>query len=140
MSTHLRNTVSEIKRAYDFHPVPSEETSKIIGFAPVGTYTNGGWTGMVEIFVNKGLGNCNYEENNLKIMRASIRIPSDIVTYDINDKVTTMNVQGNRHDGFLYTVDWYDDDFSRKLECFALSYNPDILNAVVTISKSIDAQ
>ena len=138
LSTHLRDTASEIKIAYDFHEVPAEDANSIIGFAPVGTYVNNGWTGMVELFTKKGLGNCNYEENNLKLMHTTIRIPSDIVTHEVNDKVTTSDVQGNKKDGFLYTVEWYDEGFSRKLECVASSYSPSTLSTVVDLARRID--
>ena len=138
-STHLRDTVSEIKTAYIFHEVPTEEANHIIGFAPVGTYIDNGWTGMVELFTKQGLGNCNYEENNLKLMRSSIRIPSDIVTHQINEKVTTIEVEGNKKDGFLYTVEWYDDNFSRKLECVTSDYSKALLATVIDTAKRIDS-
>ena len=124
LSTHLRDTASEIKIAYDFHEVPAEDANS--------------WTGMVELFTKKGLGNCNYEENNLKLMHTTIRIPSDIVTHEVNDKVTTSDVQGNKKDGFLYTVEWYDEGFSRKLECVASSYSPSTLSTVVDLARRID--
>lgn len=138
MSTHLRDTASEIKLAYDFHEVPLEDANSIIGFAPVGTYVKNGWTGIVELFTKQGLGNCNYEENNLKLMHATIRIPSDIVTHEVNDKVTTSDVQGNERDGFLYTVEWYSEGLSHKLECVSKAYSQLTLSTVIDVSRRID--
>ena len=94
---------------------------------------------MVELFTKRGLGNCNYEENNLKLMRSSIRIPSDIVTHQINEKVTTIEVEGNKKDGFLYTVEWYDNNFSRKLECVTSDYSKALLAIVIDTAKQIDS-
>lgn len=138
MSTHLRDKASEIKLAYYFHEIPAEDANSVIGFAPVGTYVNNGWSGIVELFTKQGLGNCNYEENNLKLMHATIRIPSDIVTHKVNNKITTSDVQGNEKDGFLYTVEWYDEGFSHKLECVAKAYSPSTLSTVVEIARRAD--
>ena len=138
MSTHLRDTASEIKLAYYFHEIPAKDANSVIGFAPVGTYVNNGWSGIVELFTKQGLGNCNYEENNLKLMHATIRIPSDIVTHEVHDKITTFDVRGNKKDGFLYTVEWYDDGFSRKLECVAKVYSPATLSTIIEIARRAD--
>lgn len=137
-STHLRDAIADIRMAYEFHEVPSAMVNNIIGFAPVGTFKQDGWTGMVELFTKTGLGNCNYEENNLKLMHASIRIPADMVSYDVNNKITTIDIQGNLRDGFLYTVAWYDDQFARKLECVTPNYSQDTRATVVAMARKID--
>lgn len=137
-NTDLKKAVSEIKMAYSFREVPSEYVSNLIGFAAAGAYINEGWTGILEIFTKKDFGNCFYEENNLKLAQSSIRIPSNIVTKSVNEKTTTSHVEGNDKDGFLYTVEWYDETLSHKLECVNQNYSTSNLSSIIEMAKGID--
>jgi hypothetical protein len=135
-NTDLKNTVSEMKMAYDFKEVPAQYANNVIGFAAAGTYVNQGWTGILEIFTKKDFGNCFYEENNLSLSKGSIRIPENQVTHTVNGKITTSHVEGNKKDGFLYTVEWYDEALSHKLECVTKTSSK--LSTVIAMAKGID--
>ena len=67
---------------------------------------------MVEFFKKKGLGTCAYTENNVILTHAAAKVDEAVVRYDINHKVTTLNVEGNEQSGYVYTVDWKDSHFS----------------------------
>lgn len=138
-STHLRDKQSQINMAYNFQPIPKEYIKNIFGFAPAGSYIKSGWTGMVELFKSNQLGNCNYEEINLNLSDINIRIPKNIVTNEVNNKITTSNVQGNTKDGYLYTVEWYDQNYSRKLECVTNTNSQENLKSLITMAKKIDS-
>lgn len=137
-STHLRDKQNQVNMAYHFEPIPNEFTKNIYGFAPAGTYTKSGWTGMVELFKSAQLGNCNYEEINLNLSEINIRIPKNITSHEVNNKITTNNIQGNAQDGYLYTVEWYDENFSRKLECVANIQSKDNLQSLIAMARKID--
>jgi ferrochelatase len=79
-------------------------------------------------------------ETDLKQTKATIRIPADIVTHEVNHKISTSDVQGNSQDGFLYTVEWFDNQLSHKLECVTQTYSRETLSNVITMAKNIDAQ
>lgn len=136
-SSNLRRFISEIKMGYVFTPVQQSETVNVLGFAPSGGY-NDGWNGIVEFFDKKGLGSCAYSESNLKLSHGTEKIDEDKVRYDINGKVTTVDIYGTPKTGYLYTVHWADDNYFRDLECANLSYSIEITNAVITLAKQID--
>jgi len=138
-SSHLRHNVEEIKMGYVFVPVPKSEVTNLMGFAAEGGYDNG-WNGIVEFFDKNGIGSCAYTENNLKLSHGTEKIDEDIIRYDINGKITTIDVHGTNESGFLYTVHWVDDNYFRNLECANSKYSARTTNAVIALAKRIDAQ
>ena len=63
-----------------------------------------------------------------------------IVRYDINNKITVFNVEGNKSSGYLYKVDWFDNDFFRTLECASTNYSKDTTNSVIALATKIDTK
>ena len=72
------------------------------------------------------------------LTHAAAKVDEAVVRYDINHKVTTLNVEGNEQSGYVYTVDWKDSHFFRTLECATLTYSKDKTDAVITLAKRID--
>ena len=138
-SSLLRKHMSEINMAYKFTPVPLSDTSKLYGFAACNTFNNG-WTGVVEFFQNKEAENCAYTENNVTLTHAAVKVDEEVVLYDINNKVTTVNVEGNKDSGYVYTIDWMDSHFFRTLECASKRYSSDITASVIALARRIDSQ
>lgn len=136
-SSHLRQKIDEIKMAYTFEPVPRSEVTYLLGFAAVGGYDNG-WNGVVEFFNKNGVGSCAYTENNIKLSHGTEKIDEDIVRYDINGKITTLDVHGTDNSGFLYTVHWVDDDYFHDLECASSKYSSETTHAVIALAKRVD--
>lgn len=140
-NTHLKHSVSELKTAYTPTPVPSSVASEYIGAAPYLTYLKEqGWVGVVQFFKNKDVGNCAFSENNIKLSHGAAIIAKEDVREDVNGKTTTVEVMGNEEAGFTYTVEWFDHDFFRKVECANKTYSSDLTNAVIKIAQSIDNQ
>ncbi|MBA2651476.1 MAG: hypothetical protein H0U73_04310 [Tatlockia sp.] len=137
-SSLLRRSIHEIKMAYTFMPVPKTQIKTLLGFAASGGYQDG-WNGIVEFFDTKS-ESCAYTENNLKLSHGTEKIDENIVRYDVNGKVTTVNVQGTKESGFLYTVHWIDDHFSRDLECASKQFSKDTTMNVLALASRIDAQ
>lgn len=135
----LRHSINEIQMAYVFKGVPSNLISKMLGVAPSVTFVQGqGWAGAMQYFDAQSNGTCSYRENNLKFSHGSAIIPEEDATKEVNGKVTVSNVTGKAGNGFMYSVDWYDNNFFRELKCAKSDYNPETLNSVVEIARQID--
>lgn len=139
LSTHMRHTIDEIKMAYPFKEVPKLDISNLIGFAPAGGYQDG-WTGVVEFFDKKDFGSCAYTENNMKLSHGAEKIAEEMASFQINGKITTLEVKGAKTTGFLYTVYWSDKEFFRQLECANKIYSDATTQSVIALAQRIDAQ
>lgn len=135
----LKKSVDEIHMAYTFTSVPVSEVTKLYGFAPYLTYVKDqGWVGVTEFF-QSSIGNCAYSENNVRLSHGAIVIAKEDVKELVNGKVTISEVVGNEQSGFVYSVEWFDQTFFRKLECASALFNKDALNKTVALANSIDA-
>lgn len=107
---------------------------------PYTTYiTNQGWAGIVQFFDKSGIGTCNFKENNIKLTHGSVIIPKEDARTDINGKATIVEVEGKQKNGFIYNVEWYDQNFFRQLECLNMAYDPSITQRVIELAKNIDS-
>lgn len=138
-SEGLRHNINEIQMAYEFKGVPTSLVSRMLGVAPSVTFIQGqGWAGAMQFFEKSGLGNCSYRENNLKFSHGSAIIPEEDATKDVNGKITVSNVTGETNAGFMYSVDWYDNNFFRELKCAKSEYTPDTLASMLELAREID--
>lgn len=138
--TDLRKKSSDIVFAYSYRGTPKSEIVEHYGYAPVGTYTDEGekgWTGGVE-FYKTSFGTCAFTEKNMLAAHGSARIFEDEATYDVNGKITLIDVEGNESSGFLYRVHWFDDIFNRDLECTSMKFSEDTKKATIELAKKID--
>lgn len=139
--TDLKKNLSSIKIAFPFKGISSMEPVNIIGFAVAGTWIeNKGWSGIAEYFNDKELGTCHFLVNNISLTGGGISLRDDLVKYDINRKPTNINIEGNPHSGFLYSVTWYDNTFIRTLECANKSFDKDITKKLIDFAKTVDNQ
>lgn len=135
----LRHNISEIKMAYDFKGVPINYVDIMLGVAPSVTYVEGqGWAGAMQFFEKSSLGNCSYRENNIKISQGAAVIPKEDATDDVNGKITVKNITGEPNSGFMYSVDWYDDNYFRELKCANEKFNQYIMNQTIDLARIID--
>lgn len=132
--TELRKNVNEIRLAFNYAP----KTNNPIGFAPIMLWTNDGWTGIKEFFDAKDIGICSISTVNMKLTHQSVRIPAEIVKHDINNKVTTILIEGSNNTGFNYRIEWYDSIYSKELECANMTYDKEITNKMITLAKELD--
>ena len=136
--THLYEIKSNLPMSYNYTGVPTVLATKIIGYAPEATFVNNGWSGAVEFFIPTFGGVCAFHEVSIKLTKTAAYIPREIATYMINNKLTKMNVVGNKKSGFVYEVEWWDAKFKRTLECATKEYTDAMLKAVVELAQKID--
>lgn len=137
-SSVLRKSFSEINMAYNIVPVPKSLAKKVYGYAGANTF-KGGWTGFVEFF-ESNLGTCVFTESNVRLTHEGIKIDREMVQYDVNGKVTTLDVSGNQQSGYLYMVEWFDNDYFRSLECADKNYQPSLVERTMQLAKDIDVK
>ncbi len=137
--THLRKSINDLKMAYTPTEIPASVADTYIGAAPYLSYLKDqGWTGNIQFFSNKSIGNCSFSENNVRLSHGSIIIAKEDVRNDVNGKITTVEVMGTLNSGFTYTVEWFDDAFFRKVECANKLYSSNLTSSVIKIAQSID--
>jgi hypothetical protein len=140
-STHMRASAREVHTAYDYAGVPANVVSIIIGFSARGAFMdNKGWTGATEFFEPKNFSatTCSYSQSNIKLTGGSANLAQEIVSYDVNKKVSIVEVIGNDKTAFGYNVEWYDDNYRHVLQCAQKLYSKDTIKKVVELAKTID--
>ncbi|QMT61866.1 hypothetical protein [Legionella sp. PC997] len=145
-STHIRDSINDLKLAYTFVGVPPEDMNMSIGVAPYGAYKsikNGdvgdGWDGAVQFFDKTGIGSCAFSEHNRKLSGLGVELIKELVSYDIQNRPTVMLVTGTKESGYVYKIKWYDSTFSRELECANTEFNPQIKEKVIALANRIES-
>lgn len=112
----------------------------LIGATPQGSFHEeaNGWSGVAQFFDAKNIGSCSYSVMNVKVSGTSAQLAMEDVVYDINNKPTIILAEGNKNSGFLYKVEWYDDENFHELECANQNYSKQINQAVIELAKQID--
>ena len=117
----------------------------VVGVAPFGAYKqikNGddgdGWDGAVQFFEKNRIGSCAYTEHNRKLARSGIEIIKELISNEINEKPTIVLIKGSKETGFIYKIKWYDQIFSKELECANSNFSKDLKVQVIELAKRID--
>ncbi len=137
-STDMKSNITDLKLAFVFKPVPKSLVSKYIGVAPMGAFTENGWSGAAEFFTKKDIGTCSYGLMSIPVSKMSARLAAESVSNDINNKVTIIEVMGNQQSGFIYNIQWYDDEYFHELECASMNFSRKTLKFEIELAKHID--
>jgi hypothetical protein len=130
---------SEIQFAYTYIGVPKNLTTEYLGIAPGGTYVKepmAGWTGAVEFF-KTSFGDCAYTETNF-MGSGGAQIDKEKATFEVNSKITLIDIEGNEKTGYLYQVNWFDNIANHNLECAMKTHSDALKKATVKLAKAID--
>ena len=139
--SHVKQKISQIKLAFNYHPISFLPESAIVGFAVADTWVkepDEGWTGIVEIFTDPKLGVCDYKKSHTKLNHASVHLAKESVSYVVHKKPTIDLVEGDDQSGYSYKVDWFDADYYHTLTCALKIYEPNELKGVIALAKRID--
>lgn len=136
----LHKSASEILFSYTYLGVPDSEIVELYGVAPAGAFLHSpqkGWTGAVSFF-KTDFADCAYTEKNILPGQGAVRVEEASASYDVNGKVTTIEIEGSSSTGYLYDISWFDTNFYRQLECATKDYSPTHLQSVIELAKKID--
>lgn len=139
-SSHLREKSEDISFAYTYVGVPKNDIIEYYGIAPAGTYIKepqSGWTGAIEFF-KTSFAICSYTEKNMLAAHGSAQIAEEEAQYDINGKITLIDVEGNESTGYLYRVNWFDNIFNRNLQCATKDFSESVREAAINLAIKID--
>ncbi|HVT62577.1 MAG TPA: hypothetical protein VHD33_03725 [Legionellaceae bacterium] len=155
-STELRPKIQDLKLAFKFkgvtplknahsrklQNVPSSNEITLMGAVPQGGFhkEKGGWSGVAQFFAVKNIGTCSYGVINVKVSNTAAELAAEDVTYIINKKPTIWTVEGSPNTGFIYKIEWYDNENFHELECANMKYSPDLTKSVIRLAKDIDTQ
>lgn len=137
-STNMRENLSDLKLAFSFKPVPKLLINKYIGVAPMGAFNENGWSGAAEFFTKENIGTCSYGLMSIPVSQMSARLAAESVSYDINNKITIIEVSGNKKSGFIYNIQWYDEEYYHELECANMNFSKKIMKNEIELAKNID--
>lgn len=150
--TGISPSVKDLKLAFDFKSVNEQKavikgfqaTNQItfLGATPQGGYheEKGGWSGAAQFFDVKNIGSCEYNVMNVKASNTAVELAMEDVTYTVNNKPTVNFVEGNPESGFLYKVEWYDNENFHELNCANMRYSSSTNESVISLAKRIDSR
>lgn len=134
--THLKSNLSLIRIN---HSYPSIPVNQVIGYAAVGAYGKEGWSGAKTFFKDQKFGVCEYQ--NMKI--EGVKIDDNVLSHEINDKPTIISSYGNSKDGYLYSIEWFDENsdktvIDQTISCAMPSKNESVISNIIELGKKID--
>lgn len=141
MDTHLKINLDDVVIGFKFKPIQALDKNDFIGYAAVGTYVQGkGWSGVRELFSNKELGTCFYGVSNVSLAQGAAQLNKEMITYKVNNKPTLTNVKGSINTGFIYRVDWFDNQYFSNIECAKMDYDKFTLGKIIELANKVDKQ
>lgn len=135
----LKKNLSSITLANSFKEVPLPDGGEVIGYAPIGSYKKNGWTGAKEFFTSPELGVCSYSKSPFIYMQ----LIKSAAKYSVNNKLTTIDFEGNPKTGYLTSVSWYEqgrDNFEYRLECATKKLNKEVKSKMIALASAIDLE
>ena len=136
-STDIKKSLTQLSLAFSYSGI-NDESVEHIGFSAIGAWDYLGWTGVIEYFKTKDLGVCQLSVNNVELSHGAIELDSHVISYEVNNKVTTSYVKGSKESGFIYTVSWYDKTYFRDLECSKKSFDKENISKMLVFANRID--
>lgn len=140
LQSDISTDFAEIKMAYPYKPIANNLYSRFIAFAPTGVYIKEkpteGWAGITEYF-HADFAPCSYEEVNIKLTGSASIVSKDTITHDVNGKITEYMAIGDEH-GYLYQVEWNDENFRRILRCASKEFSEDVHSKLIDLANHID--
>lgn len=135
--THLKSTLSEIKLSVPYKE-PEILKDKIFSYAPIGSYSENGWSGIRSFFQDELLGTCSYSFEKYIYVKAENSYIKNIV----NARPSFSSIEGNYNAGFLYTLSWDIDHkdfvYDHKIECANIKLNKLIMKEMINLANIID--
>lgn len=139
VETDMQPSYDLIPLAFEYKGIPRQDKNKIVGYAPALSQVDGKWTGIGSYFLNPELGSCHYVIYNIKLTGGGAELPSELVSYDVNNKPTISKIVVNDNSDAVYMIDWYDNTFIHKLQC-ANKHDIDLFEKILKLAKILDKE
>lgn len=136
-NTELKQTLEQVPLIFKYNKLPQSNNLQTVGFAPGGMQSDKGWSTINEFFKHKAAGACKYERSFYNLKQGAITLPKEYTSYVINDKPNVIYNYGNKTYGYIYTIEWFEDDYTNTLLCADLKSSAKIAEAVLTLAKDI---
>lgn len=140
-SADITTELVDVTMAYPFKPVPSSAAKRVIMYAPTGVYVHDdkveGWVGLTEYF-ESNFATCSYEEVSVSLTGTATIMDRDTVTYEVANKAGEYFSTGDTT-GFLYQIEWFDNQFRHKLRCATKVFDLNMHDKVIELANVIDA-
>lgn len=137
-NTELKKTLKQVPISFKFKELQKSNKLETIGYSPYGMYTKNGWNGLGVYLKHKDIGACHYKRMFYDYKNLGIFVPKEIVSYDVAGKVTTIYNFGTKSTGYIYNINWYDDEYTNTLECANFTISKDIAANVLKLAQEID--
>tara|TARA_R110000868_G_scaffold382331_1_gene648874 strand:+ start:770 stop:1489 length:720 start_codon:yes stop_codon:yes gene_type:complete len=137
--TNLKKNYQDIKLSFNFSGIKSIPKKDIIAYAAIGSYKKGkeykkeGWDS-IRVFFAKPYGICSYQFMHI----INAMLPAETTEYFVNNKPSFKEIEGNVNDGFVYRVNWYNNDSINILECANKNLDKNIIPQMIEASSAID--
>jgi hypothetical protein len=143
--TDIKRNLSNIKLSFNFKGVGFIPKQDTYGYVVMNTYNTDkkypeGWTGVMQFFNYPKIGVCSYSVTYTKPANSMMILNKDLVTREIRGLPTEIYVIGNKHDGLMYTVKWYTDDYWHSVDCANQNFSVEIKKEILELAKKIDRE
>ena len=138
--THLKNNASIIRLAFNFKPLTLMKKENIIGYAPLGSYVESGWTGIKAFFKESQLGTCAYSYFDLAASHGAAELNGDLTEYLINKQPSSKSIRGSLNSGFVYEVTWFGKTSMSQLECANYNFDKEFMSRLIVLAEKIDGR
>ncbi|CDZ78232.1 hypothetical protein BN59_02540 [Legionella massiliensis] len=93
----------------------------------------------MQFFEKDGIGTCAFTEHNRKLAKSGVELIKELVTYDVHNMPSVIIVKGSKETGFDYKVQWYDNTFTRELECANPEFSQQLRANVIALANRIES-
>jgi hypothetical protein len=71
------------------------------------------------------------------LKNGGVVLPKEYTSYVIDSKPTVIYNYGNKIDGYIYSIEWFEDDYTNRLKCANFKSSAKISELVLTLAKDI---
>ena len=133
VESDIEKDIASIKLDFSYKSVIKGTT----GYVPQGAYSESGWSGLKEMFLDLTMGACYFSVFHLPKNGYSPTIDHKKF---INGKDTDFTVKGNANEGYVYTLEWFEERYFRTLECAQKDESERIMDNMISLAQKIDKE
>ena len=140
VNQELQENLGKLKLANPAVIPRSLEKLNIIGATAMGLYIKdkNGWSGYKLFFTLDADTTCAYSFLDLSLSKDKVKLEHGTMRVTVNGKQAYKLAYGSKPSGYVYAVNWYDDDKVYALDCATKRFNKNMLAAIIAMADAID--